>query len=92
MNKNSSKLSLKENPTIQDFQKYAQEMEKERGSSDETVLQKCLLLGEEVGELYKAVRKDQKVKVDKNSKFGTIDHELADIFIYLCPIANKYDL
>jgi len=91
MNK-QSKLSLNENPKLQDFQRYVQDMEKERGFTEETTMAKCLLLGEEVGELFKAVRKDQNIKVDKNSKFGTIDNELADILTYLCAIANKYDI
>lgn len=50
---------LKENPTLNDFQIYVTELEKERGFSQEPVLQKCLLLGEEIGELFKAIRKQE---------------------------------
>ena len=83
---------LKKQPTLKDIQKYVSELEIERGFTSETVLQKCLLLGEEVGELFKAIRKSEKIKVDHNSKFGSVDHELADIFMYLCAIANKCDI
>jgi NTP pyrophosphatase (non-canonical NTP hydrolase) len=48
---------LKNNPTMQDFQKYVTELEEKRGFTEQTVLQRSLLLGEEVGELFKAIRK-----------------------------------
>ena len=85
-------LLLKDKPTLKDFQQYVIELEEERWFSEQDILQKCLMLGEEVGELFKAIRKREKVKIDTNSKFGSIDEELADIFIYLCSIANKYDI
>jgi NTP pyrophosphatase (non-canonical NTP hydrolase) len=69
-----------------------EELEKERGFSEQPVIQKCLLLGEEVGELFKAVRKQQKIALDQASKVGTVPEELADIFIYLCSIANRYGI
>ena len=83
-------LYLQEKPTLQNFQKYVTELEKERGFLEQNVLQKCLMLGEEVGELFKAVRKQQNIKIDNNSKIGTIDEELADILIFVCSIANRY--
>lgn len=85
-------LFLKNNPTLKDIQEYVIELEKERGFSEQTVLQKSLMLGEEVGELFKAIRKQQNIKVDNNSKFGSIDEELADIVIFVCSVANKYGI
>lgn len=85
-------LFLKDNPTLKDFQKYIQDLEEERGLTDKTILQKCLMLGEETGELFKAIRKEQNLTIDHNSEFGTIEHELADIFIFLCSIANSYSI
>ena len=92
MNNDQSKLFLKAQPTLKDFQKYVHQLEIERGFIDQNVLQKCLLLGEETGELFKAVRKKEMIKVDQNSKIGSIDEELADIIIYLCAIANRFDI
>jgi len=84
---------LKEKPTLKNFQKYVKELEIERGFEKEAVIVKCLLLAEEVGELFKAIRKKDKViKVDHNSKSGSVDEELADIIIYLCAIANRFDI
>jgi len=86
-------LSLPQKPTIGDFQTYISELELERGFSEQTAIQKCLLLGEEIGELFKAVRKhDSTLKTDSNSKVGTIEEELADILIYTSAIANKYKI
>ncbi len=79
-------------PSLKDFQKYVVELEKERGFSGQNILEKALLLGEEVGELYKAIRKNEKIKIDNNSKVGSVEEELADIFIYLCSIANRLDI
>lgn len=84
--------TLKEKPTLKDFQEYIKEMEKERRFSDDTVLHKCLLLGEELGELFQAVRKQEKLKVDSNSKFGTVSEELVDLVIYILAIANRYGI
>lgn len=90
---NNSSLYLKENPTLKDFQEYVKDLENERGFSKQDVLQKCLLLGEEIGELFKAVRKMQSISVDKqNSKITTVEEELADILIYICAIANRYNI
>ena len=80
---------LKNNPSLSDFQKYVSELEIERGFASQTIIDKCLLLGEEVGELFKAVRKSEGLLVDSNSKFSEIGHELTDILIYLCAIANR---
>jgi len=83
---------LKDRPTLQDLQRYVVELEKERGFSDQPLLPKCLLLGEEIGELFKAVRKQQKLKIDNKSDVGSVSEELADILIYMCSIANRLDI
>ena len=81
--------NLTKNPTLINFQNYVAELETERGFSHQTIIDKCLLLGEEVGELFKAVRKSEGLAVDTNSNFTEIGDELTDIFIYLCAIANR---
>lgn len=82
-------LPLKQATTLGDLQRYVAQMEEERGFSQRDVIQQCLLLGEEVGELFKAVRKDQKMRIGTTSVTGTVDEELADVLIYLCAIANR---
>jgi len=83
---------LKQNPILRDFQNYVVELEKERGFTQQTVLQRSLLLGEEVGELFKAIRKSEKMGVDQNSEIGSVDEELADILIFVCSIANRFGI
>ena len=53
-------------------------------------MQKCLLLGEEVGELFKAVRRSEGMGVDVSSISHDVGAELADILNYLLAIANRY--
>ncbi|MFA6417010.1 MAG: MazG nucleotide pyrophosphohydrolase domain-containing protein [Patescibacteria group bacterium] len=83
---------LKEKPTLLDIQKYVKEIETERGFTDVSIIQNCLLLGEEVGELFKAVRKTEKMKTDLNSNFTSVEEELADIIIFISSIANQYNI
>lgn len=85
-------LNLKNNPELKDFQEYVTKLEIDRGFENETVLEKCLLLGEEIGELFKSIRKANKMKIDNNSNVGSVSEELADIMIYLCAIANRFDI
>jgi len=84
--------NLNEHPTLADFQAYVVKLEAERGFEEQSVRDKCLLLGEEIGELFKAVRKVEGLKIDISSQFGTVSEELADVFIYLCAIANRYGI
>lgn len=83
---------LKAKPTLSDFQTYVAELEVERNFIDQNVQVKCLLLGEETGELFKAVRKAEGIAIDPESVIGDIGGELTDIFIYVCSIANRYNI
>lgn len=83
---------LKQASALDDLQQYVAEMEEERGFSHRDVTQQCLLLGEEVGELFKAVRKHEKMRVATTSVTGSVDEELADVLIYLCAIANRLEI
>lgn len=85
-------LELEDNPTLADFQDYVKKLELDRGFSDQTAIEKCLLLGEEMGELFKAVRKAMNLKMDSKAGTGSIKEEIADMLIYLCAIANRFDI
>lgn len=87
-----SKLFLKENPTMADFQQYVKEMKAERGFRVEPIYE-CCLLAEEVGELISAVRKNTKGgSIGSGSVVGNVKLELADVLIYLCSIANIHGI
>jgi NTP pyrophosphatase (non-canonical NTP hydrolase) len=83
---------LENNVILNEVQRYVADMEKERGFSERNVLQQCLLLGEEVGELFKAVRKHEDLPVAATSIVGTVEEELADVLIFLCAIANRFGI
>lgn len=83
---------LKSAPTLTDIQQYVAELEQERGFSDQNVLQKCLLLGEEVGELFKAIRKHQGMSIDPKSNASSVADELADLIVMMCAVANRLDV
>ena len=85
-------MPILQNPDLKSIQQYVKELENERGFDHQTVIEKCLLLGEEIGELFKAVRNTEKIKIDTNSQKHEISNELADILIYLCAIANRYNI
>jgi NTP pyrophosphatase (non-canonical NTP hydrolase) len=78
--------------SLAQFQTYVRELEAERGFTGNTVEQTSLLLGEEIGELFKAIRKQQKMAVDANSRVGNVDEELADVLIYLLALANRFGI
>jgi NTP pyrophosphatase (non-canonical NTP hydrolase) len=87
-----SNLLLKENPTLQDFQKYVEEMVKERGFDKENIQQIFMLFLEECGEMAKAARKTAGMKTDSNSEQFHLDYEIADVFLYLLDICNHFNV
>lgn len=89
---NMSGLNLKQNPKLRDFQEYVARLVKERGFDKETAPEMFMLFLEECGEMAKAARKTQNMKIDKNSEQFHLDHEVADVFIYLLDICNHFNI
>ncbi|MCK4635998.1 MAG: pyrophosphohydrolase [Candidatus Moranbacteria bacterium] len=87
-----SNLNLKENPNLQDFQRYVVDLKKERGFEKETISEIFMLLSEEIGEMAKAARKSSGMKVDENSNIPDLGLETADVFIYLLAVCNYFDI
>ena len=76
-------------PRIQD---YVRQMEVERGLDAQDLSSQCLKLGEEVGELYRAVRKLQGHPQDPAGRIADVGDEAADALILLMSIANRCDI
>jgi len=91
MNK-KSKLFLKNNPLLTDFQHYVHDLVEERGFSHENVSDLFMLLCEEIGEMAKAARRQTNIKIDNNSHKPDLELEIADVFIYLLDICNYFDI
>ena len=89
-----SKLVLKDKPTLADIQQYVKDMEADRGFTDFDVISQCLMLAEEVGELFKCIRKTHTdLGMDAAKKYD-IDPagEVADVLIMLTAIANRLNI
>ena len=83
-----SKLTLKENPTLADFQAYIKEVVIERGFEQEKLSDIFMLFLEECGELAKAARKNAGIAFDAQSHTHSAGDEAADVFMYLIDICN----
>lgn len=77
---------------VSELQRYVSIFEIERGFDSQSALEKCVLLGEEVGELFRAVRSEAGIKTDPNSQKSSVGEEIADVIIYLLAIANRFDV
>ncbi len=80
------------NSSLHEMQEHVARAEVERHFNTQSAAEKCLLLGEEVGELFKAVRKSSGMAVDPQSEVREVANELADILNYLLAIANRYEI
>lgn len=83
---------LKQGFSLKDIQQYILEGGIELGFDKLTAAQRCLMLGEEVGELFKSVRKYEKIKIDNNSKVDSIEDELSDVLKQVCAVANYFKI
>lgn len=81
--------TLVPNASLTQLQAFVIDFEEERGFSEESIVQKCLLLGEEVGELFKAVRVESGMSVDPSAVVGSTAEELADVLLFVLAIANR---
>lgn len=78
--------------SLAQLQGYVAQTEKARGFDGESAVEKCLMLGEEVGELFKAVRACAGLKTDPDSEVREVAGELADVLNFLLAIANRFDI
>lgn len=86
-------IELKEEPTLKDFQEYVLKMKLERGFNTTDKFYECCLFAEECGEVISAVRKNSKSgSIGSGSIAGNVAEELADVFIYLCSLANMHGI
>lgn len=92
------KIVLDEGAPMAAFQRYIHELEAMHGWLDVDLVHNCFLLGEEMGELFKAVRRVEKIfsqegetGVGAEAK-GEVAEELVDCLNYLLAIANRLDI
>jgi NTP pyrophosphatase (non-canonical NTP hydrolase) len=80
---------LAQGASLADIQGYVAKMEIERGLAGLGIDSQCLKLGEEVGELYRAVRKANGDPADPDGRTVDIADECVDVMILLMSIANR---
>lgn len=75
------------NISIYDLQRLVKQIDHKNNSIDKYFYK----LSEEVGELAKAIRKDERLENSGDIK-GTIEEELYDVMYYIVCLANMYDI
>jgi NTP pyrophosphatase (non-canonical NTP hydrolase) len=85
----SSTLHLKPDPTLSDYQAYVAQMIRERGFADEPLAQTFMLFLEEAGEMAKAARKFDGMRMGTHSAEQHLDEEIKDVFILLLKICDQ---
>ncbi len=78
--------------TIKESQEYIKKICEERGWDKHDNVHTFMLLTEEVGELAKAIRKEEKFYIEAGKEHGGVADELADVFSYILDIANRYNV
>lgn len=74
------------------LQSYVGKTSQERGFGDESAQDKFMLLVEEIGELAKAMRPLQGIKVADDSTLAELEDEAADILMLLASLCNKLEI
>ena len=75
--------------SLAQIQDYVARMEAERGLDKQDLPHQCLKLGEEVGELFRAVRTLQGQPQDPGGRVADVGAEAADTLILLMSIVNR---
>lgn len=91
-------IELPPDAPLREYQRYIYALESQQGWLEVDLVHNCFLMGEEVGELFKAIRKHNRYfneSAKENAPQDTQDHvaeELVDVFNYLLALANRLDI
>lgn len=74
-------------------QAYIAWLEEQKGWDTASLERCCFLMGEEMGEVFGAVRRhDQRAAMDPDGARRAVAHELVDVMNYLLAIANRLEI
>ena len=92
--KRSTVRDLPKNAAMSDYQKLIHDLETHHGWLDVDLIHNCFLMGEEIGELFSAIRQHENYYKSGNAdgSKAAIAEELVDVFNYLLAIANRLDI
>ncbi len=92
-------IELPPKAPVSEYQRYIHDLETQHGWLDVDLVHNCFLMGEEVGELFKAVRKYERLfdqgeapAVKAEAAKDHVGEEIVDVLNYLLAIANRLDL
>lgn len=92
-------IELPERAPLADYQRYIHALETQHGWLDVDLVHNCFLMGEEVGELFKAVRRYNRLWTesttppsDATEATANVAEEIVDVMNYLIAIANRLDI
>ena len=81
------------------YQHYIHELEAFHGWLDVDLVHNCFLMGEEVGELFKAIRKHNRLFEQQDApqdqaetSRAHVAEEIVDVLNYLLALANRLDI
>ncbi len=88
-------IELPRPATVQDLQRYVHALETLHGWLDVDLVHNCFLMGEEMGELFRAVRDHERLfsgGADASDSVQQVAEEIVDVLNYLLAIANRLDI
>jgi len=93
-------IALPERADMAGYQRYVHQLEELHGWLDVDLVHNCFLMGEEVGELFKAIRRYQAYydekgapsQPDPEERRQAVAEELVDVFNYLLVLANRLEI
>ena len=90
-------IELPVNAPMAEYQRYIHDLEALHGWLDVDLVNNCFLMGEEVGELFKAVRRHLKKFEQAEAEALTdskahVAEEVVDVLNYLLAICNRLDI
>lgn len=94
----ASLIDLPDKAPMAEYQRYIAALEARMGWSEVDLVHTCFLMGEEVGELFKSVRRvlrfyDQAGDAAESAeRLQDVREELADVLNYLLAVANRLDI
>lgn len=97
MSDETPKIELAKDAPMSAYQDYVTKLEELHGWLEVDLVHNCFLMGEEVGELFKAVRKhlryyeEHDPQGEQASKLH-VSEELVDVLNYLLAIANRLEI
>lgn len=95
-------IELPDQASMAEYQRYIHALESMHGWLDVDLVHNCFLMGEEVGELFKAIRKynryydeglpDDSKPAANDTRKTDVAEEIVDVFNYLLALANRMDI